>query len=142
MSNTTRKPEPTRPRAGTAPKTDGPVPRKHIREGSSKGPAPKRVRSAKYCKWCKAAGGLFIMHNTAKCRKFEPNDKQKENPAKPSDSARKPWKKGGGGFGWMAYLTNKLKKLEKNLPRRVLVTCLVVILTVTRIVGPVARVVT
>ena len=58
-------------KASTAPKSGGQVPRKYGREGGSKGPAPKKGRSAKYCKWCKAAGGPFTMHNTAECSMFD-----------------------------------------------------------------------
>ncbi len=44
--------------AGTAPRKVGIVPKKHRKGGGSGGPAPKKkARSAKYCKWCKAAGG-------------------------------------------------------------------------------------
>ncbi len=46
--------------AGTAPKKAGIVPKKHRKEGGSGGPAPKKkARFAKYCKWCKAAGGAY-----------------------------------------------------------------------------------
>ncbi len=103
--------------AGTAPKNDGGMPRKQDREGGSKRPAPKRVRSAKYCKWCKAADAPFATHNTVKCCKFAKDSKQKDNSAKPPDSAKKPWEKGGGNSSQMAYLTKKLKKLEKKLKK-------------------------
>jgi hypothetical protein len=33
----------------------------------------------------------------------------------PFDPAKKPWKKGSGDLGQMAYLTKKLEKLEKKL---------------------------
>ena len=104
-------------KASTAPKSGGQVPRKHVREGGSKGPAPKKVHSTKYCKWCKAAGGPFTTHGTVKCCKFEKDGKQKDKSAQPSNSAKKPWKKGGGNSGQMAYLTKKMEKLEKKLKK-------------------------
>ena len=104
-------------KADTAPKHGKHVPRKHDREGSSKGPAPKRVHSTKYCKWCKAAGGPFTTHGTVKCCKFEKDGKQKDKSAQPPNSAKKPWKKGGGNSGQMAYLTKKMEKLEKKLKK-------------------------
>ena len=44
-------------RAGTAPQADGQVPRKYANGGSSGGPAPKKGRTTKYCKHCKANDG-------------------------------------------------------------------------------------
>ena len=80
-------------KASTAPKSGGQVPRKYGREGGSKGPAPKKGRSAKYCKWCNAAGGPFTMHNIAECCKFDKEGKQLVKPTKPFDSAKSPKRK-------------------------------------------------
>jgi hypothetical protein len=52
--------------AGTAPKKGGIVPRKHGREGGTRGPTPKKkARAAKHCKWCQTASGPFQTHNTS-----------------------------------------------------------------------------
>ena len=96
--------------AGTAPH----MPRKFGNGGSSKGLALKKGCTTKYCKWCKANGGPFTMHDTVKCRRFDKDGKQKYKPDKPFDSAKKPWKRGGGDSGYMAYLTEKVEKLEKK----------------------------
>jgi L-2-hydroxyglutarate oxidase LhgO len=90
--------------------------------------------------------GSFTTHDTAECRRFEKDGSPKDRLVKPFDSAKKPWKKmGGGESNQMAYLMEQLLKLEKNIKslrstvRNVLLTRRVVIPTVTRIVGPVAR---
>jgi hypothetical protein len=103
--------------AGTAPKKARIVPKKHGKGGGSGGPAPKKVCSAKYCKWCKAAGGPHQTHDTSECRRFDKDGKEVGKPSKPFNSAKKPWKKGGGDLGQMAYLTEKLEKLEKKLKK-------------------------
>ncbi len=42
----------------------------------------------------------------------------KDKPVKPFDSAKKPWKKtGSGDSSQMAYLTEKVAKLEKKLKK-------------------------
>jgi hypothetical protein len=43
--------------------------------------------------------------------------KEVGKPSKPFDSAKKPWKKGGGDSGQMAYLTKKFEKLKKKLKK-------------------------
>ena len=87
-----------------------------------------------------------MTHNTAECSRFKKDGSPKDRLAKPFDSVKKPWKKSGGGdSNQMAYLMKRLFKLEKNIKslritiRNVLVTHWIVIPTVTRIVGPVAR---
>jgi hypothetical protein len=105
-------------KVGTAPKKVAfSVPKKHRKGGSSVGPAPKKARSAKYCKWCKAAGGAFQTHDTIKCRRFDKDGKEVGKPSKPFNSVKKPWKKGDSDSGQMAYLTKKFKKLEKKLKK-------------------------
>ncbi len=37
--------------------------------GPTKG-TPKKGRTNKFCKWCKAIDGLFMTHNTTECRRF------------------------------------------------------------------------
>ena len=84
--------------------------------GPSKG-APKKGRTAKYCKWCKAVDGPFTTHNTDECRRFNKDGSQKVF-NKPSDSAKKPWKKPGSGEpDQMAYLMEEMAKLKKRLKK-------------------------
>jgi hypothetical protein len=105
-------------KAATASKTAERMPKKHVHGGGSNQEAPKKGRSAKYCKWCKAAGGPYTTHNTIKCCRFEKDGKPKDKPVKPFDSAKKPWKKtGSGDSSQMAYLTEKMAKLEKKLKK-------------------------
>ncbi len=132
-------------KAATASKTAERVPKKRTHGGGSDKGAPKKGRSDKYCKWCKAADGPYTTHDSIECCRLEKDGKPKDKPAKPFDSAKKPWKKtGSGDSSQMAYLTEKVAKLKKKLKRlrstvrSVLVTCRIVIPTVTRIVGPVA----
>ncbi len=54
-------------------------------------------------------------HNTSDCHRFDKGGKEVGKPHKPFDPAKKPWKKGGGDSGQMAYLTKKLEKLKKKL---------------------------
>ena len=95
------------------------VPRKGKREhggGPSKG-APKKGRTAKYCKWCKAVDGPFTTHNTDECRRFNKDGSQKVF-NKPSDSAKKPWKKpGNGNSDQISHLTEEMDKLKKKLKK-------------------------
>ncbi len=105
-------------KAATASKMAEHVPKKRAHGGGSDKGAPKKGRSAKYCKWCKAADGPYTTHDTIKCRRFEKDGKPKDKPAKPFDSAKKPWKKtGSGDSSQMAYLTEKVAKLEKKLKK-------------------------
>jgi hypothetical protein len=105
-------------KASTAPKTAERVPKKRGHGGGSNKGAPKKGRSAKYCKWCKTADGPYTTHDTIECRRFEKDGKPKDKPAKPFDSAKKPWKKSGSGdSSQMAYLTEKVAKLKKKLKK-------------------------
>ncbi len=107
----------TQRKAGTAPQKGASVPRKKGKGSSSGGPAPKKACTAKYCKHCKAVDGPYQIHNTSNCRRFDKDGKELGKPHKPFDSAKKPWKKGGGDLGQMAYLTKKPEKLEKRLKK-------------------------
>jgi hypothetical protein len=49
-------------KAATAPKTAERVPKKCVHGGGSNRGAPKKGRSAKYCKWCKNANGPYTYH--------------------------------------------------------------------------------
>jgi len=97
------------------------VPRKGKRAhgGGPKKGTPKKGRSNKFCKWCKAVDGPFTTHNTTECRRFNKDGSQKDRPTKPFDSAKKtPWKKPGGGDpAQMAYLTEEMAKLKKKLTK-------------------------
>ncbi len=78
----------------------------------------KKGRSAKYCKWCKAADGPFTTHDTSECRRFSKDGSPKDKPTKPFDTAKKTWKKtGSGDSSQMTYLTEKVAKLEKKLKK-------------------------
>jgi hypothetical protein len=132
-------------KAATASKMAERMLKKRVHGGGSNKGARQKGHSAKYCKWCKAANGPYTTHDTIECCRFEKDDTPKDKPAKPFDSAKKSWKKtGSGDSSQMAYLTEKVAKLKKSLKRlrsmvrSMLVTCWIVILTVTRIVGPVA----
>jgi hypothetical protein len=111
-----RKPKQEMPRLAQPPRK-GSVPRKRGNGGGSGGPAPKKAHTAKYCKWSKAAGGSFKPHNTSECCRFDREDKEIGRSHKPFDSAKKPWKMGGGNSGQMAHLTKKLEKLKKKLKK-------------------------
>ena len=47
------------------------VPRKRANGGGANKGAPKKGRTAKYCKWCKTVNGSFTTHDTAECHRFE-----------------------------------------------------------------------
>ncbi len=95
------------------------VPRKGKQEGGSKKGAPKKGHSAKYCRMCKAAGGSFNTHNTAKCRRFEKDGKPKASSVKPFDSVKKPWKRPGSRkASQITYLTKKMAKLKNKLKKK------------------------
>ncbi len=104
-------------KAGTAPQKGISVPRKKGKGGGSGGPTPKKARTAKYCKHCKAVDGPYQTHNTSDCRRFDKDGKEVGKPHKPFDPAKKLWKKGGCNLGQMAYQTKKLEKLEKKLKK-------------------------
>ncbi len=104
-------------KTGTAPQKGLSVPRKKGKGGGSGGPAPKKAHTAKYCKWCKKMNGPYHTHNTSNCCRFDIDGKETDMSHKPLDPAKKPWKKGGGDSGQMAYLTKKLEKLEKKLKK-------------------------
>jgi hypothetical protein len=80
-------------KAATASKRAERVPKKHAHGGGSDQGAPKKGCSAKYCKWCKAAGGPYTTHDTIKCRRFEKDGKPRDKPAKTSTPQRSPGKR-------------------------------------------------
>jgi L-2-hydroxyglutarate oxidase LhgO len=78
-------------------------------------PYPKKGHTAKYCKWCKAVNGSFMTHDTAECHRFKKDGSPKDRLVEPFDSIKKPWKKTGGReSSQMAYLMERLMKLEKK----------------------------
>jgi len=98
------------------------VPKKGKREhGGGLGKrAPKKGRTAKFCKWCKAADGLFTTHNTDECRRFNKDGSMRVfvSQIKSFDSAKKPWKKpGSGNSDQISHLTEEMSKLKKRLKR-------------------------
>jgi hypothetical protein len=94
------------------------VPKKHAQGGGSDQGAPKKGRSAKYCKWCKNVNGPYTTLDIIKCRRFEKDSTPKDKPVKPFNSTKKPWKKtGSGDSSQMAYLTEKVAKLKKKLKK-------------------------
>jgi len=105
-------------KVAAAAKTTGEhVPRKGKRAhggGPEKG-TPKKGRTDKFCKWCKAVDGPFTTHNTTECRRFDKDGSPKDRLTKPFDSSKKPWKKPGSGEpAQMAYLMEEMAKLKKK----------------------------
>ena len=106
-------------KVATATSADIRVPRKKGRSGGTldRG-APKKGRTDKYCKWCKAVDGPFTTHNTTECRRFNKDGSPKDRLTKPFDSARKPWKKpGSGNADQISHLTEEMEKLKKRLKK-------------------------
>jgi len=106
-------------KVASAMKADDRVPRKGKRTGG--GPdrgAPKKGRTDKYCKWCKAIDGPFTTHNTTDCRRFNKDGSQKDRLTKPFDSAKKPWKKpGSGNTDQISHLMEEMDKLKRRLKK-------------------------
>jgi len=96
------------------------VPRKGKRThggGSEKG-TPKKGRTDKFCKWCKAVGKPFVAHDTTECRRFNENGSKKDRLTKPFDSAKKPWNKPGSGDpDQITHPTEEIAKLKKKLKK-------------------------
>jgi hypothetical protein len=81
--------------------------------GGPTGRVPKKGRSEKFCQWCKAHGGPFMMHNALDCHCYDSNGKPLEAAAgKPSES-KKPYKKSGGNNG-MAFMQSMFKAYVKS----------------------------
>ena len=70
-------------KASTASQKGASVPCKKGNGGGSGGPAPKKARTSKYCKWCKEANGPYQTHNTSDCRRFDKDGKEVGKPHKP-----------------------------------------------------------
>jgi hypothetical protein len=97
------------------------VPRKgkRVHGGGPDNGNPKKGRTIKYCKWCKAVEGPFTTHNTDECCRFNKDGSQKDRPTKPFNSSKTPaWKKPRSGeSSQMAYLTEEMTKLKKKLKK-------------------------
>jgi len=98
------------------------VPRKGKRAhgGGHEKRTPKKGRTNKFCKWCKAVDGPSTTHNTTECRRFNNDGSQKDTPTKPFDSAKKPWKwkkPGSGDSDQITYLMEEMAKLKKELKK-------------------------
>jgi len=87
--------------------------------GRAREGTPKKGRTNKFCKWCKAVDGPFTRtHNTTECHRYNKDGSQKDRLTESFDSAKKPWKKpGSGDFAQMAYLTEEMAKLKKRLKK-------------------------
>ena len=106
-------------KATTASKAAKHVPKKRAREGVSDRGAPKKGRTDKFCKHCKAVDGPFTTHNTTECRRFNVDGSQKDRLTKPFDSTKKPWKKpGSGNSDQISHLTEEIAKLKKRLKQK------------------------
>jgi hypothetical protein len=106
-------------KATTASKAAEHVPKKHAREGVSDRGAPKKDRTDKYCKHCKAVDGPFTTHDTTECRRFNVDGSQKDRLTKPFDSTKKPWKKPGSeNSDQISHLTEEIAKLKKRLKQK------------------------
>ncbi len=81
-----KKAQANKSKAASAPKTAEHVSKKHVHGGGSDRGAPKKGRSAKYCKWCKMANVPYTTHNTIKCCRFEKDSTPKDEPVKPFNS--------------------------------------------------------
>ncbi len=107
-------------KVAAATKADERVPRKEKRSnggGPDKG-TPKKGRTDKYCKWCKAVDGPYTTQNTTECRRFNNDGSQKDRLIKPFDSTKKPWKKpGSGNTDQISHLTKEMEKLKKRLKK-------------------------
>jgi len=106
--------------AATAQLAGEQVPRKgkRMHGGGPKKGTPKKGRTDKFCKWCKAVDGSFTTHNTTECRRFNKDGSQKDRPNEPFDSAKKPWKKpGSGNSDQISHLTKEMEKLKKKLKK-------------------------
>jgi hypothetical protein len=113
-----KKAQANKAKAATAPKVAERVPKKRAHGGGLDRGAPKKGRSAKYCKWCKSANGPYTTRDSIKCCRFEKDGMPKDKPVKPFNSAKKPWKKmGSGDSSQIAYLTEKVAKLKKKLEK-------------------------
>ncbi len=106
-------------KATTASKVAEHVPKRCAGEGNSDRGAPKKGRTDKYCKHCKAFDGPFTTHNSTECHRFKVDGSQKDRLTKPFDSTKKPGKKlGSGNSVQISHLTKEIAKLKKRLKQK------------------------
>jgi hypothetical protein len=106
-------------KATTASKAAEHMPKKRAREGDSDRGAPKKGRTNKFCKHCKAVDGPFTTHDTTECRRFNVDGSQKDRLTKPFNFAKRPWKKpGSGNPDQISHLTEEIAKLKKRLKQK------------------------
>ncbi len=74
---------------------------------------PKKVHFEKHFNLCKKRGGMYTMHNTHDCHRFEKDGKEKSN----FHAAKKGSKKVNPVNQNFAQLTEKIEKLEKALKK-------------------------
>jgi hypothetical protein len=72
---------------------------------------PKKVCFEKHCNLCKKHGGMYTMHNTCECCRFEKDEKEKSK----FHAAKKGGKKDNPVNHNFVQLTKKIEKLEKAL---------------------------
>jgi hypothetical protein len=81
--------------------------------GGPTGRVSKKGRTEKFCQWCKAHGGPFMMHNTLDCRCYDSNGKSLEAAADKPSEFKKPYKKSGGDKS-MAFMQSMFKVHVKS----------------------------
>jgi hypothetical protein len=74
---------------------------------------PKKVCFEKHWDLCKKHGGMYTMHNTRDCRRFEKDGKEESDFC----ATKKGGKKGNPVNHNFAHLTMKIEKLEKALKK-------------------------
>ncbi len=72
-------------------------PKKRANAGGADKGAPQKGRTAKYCKWCKAANGSFTTHDTAECCRFEKDAAPRTGWLSPSNPLRSPGRRRAAG---------------------------------------------
>jgi hypothetical protein len=87
-----KKAQANKAKAATAPKMAERMPKKRAHGGGSNRGAPKKGRSAKYCKWCTMANGPYTTHNTIECHRFEKDGTPKDSLVSPLTPQRSPGK--------------------------------------------------
>ncbi len=74
---------------------------------------PKKVHFEKHWDLCKKHGGVYTMHNTCDCRRFEKDGREKSH----FHAAKKGRRKGNPVNQDFAQLTKKIEKLKKVLKK-------------------------
>jgi hypothetical protein len=118
LRSTTRKPKPTRLRLQQPPRWLSACSRSaRVGDGPIEEPPKRAVLPSIACGARRQMGPIppTIPSSVVGSRK---DGMPKDKPVKPFNSARKPWKKtGSGDSSQMAYLTEKVAKLEKKLKK-------------------------